>query len=69
VRKAVEEIVYQPLAAIGGSISAEHGVGLQKRAYLSLSRNPGEIALMRTLKGVLDPKNILNRGKIFEVEA
>ena len=69
VRKAVEEIVYQPLATIGGSISAEHGVGLQKRAYLGLSRNPGEIALMRTLKGVLDPKNILNRGKIFEVEA
>jgi FAD/FMN-containing dehydrogenase len=65
VRDAVEDIVYGPLADIGGSISAEHGIGLQKRAYLALSRNPGEIALMRTLKQTLDPKNVLNPGKIF----
>jgi FAD/FMN-containing dehydrogenase len=65
-REAVEDIVYGPLADIGGSISAEHGIGLQKRPYLALSRNPGEIALMRTLKHTLDPKGVLNPGKIFE---
>ncbi len=63
----VEELVYEPLAKIGGSISAEHGVGLEKRAYLHLSRRPEEIALMRTLKSTLDPKGILNPGKIFTV--
>jgi FAD/FMN-containing dehydrogenase len=65
-RHAVEEVVYGPLAPIGGSISAEHGIGLQKREFLPLSRSPAEIALMRTLKQALDPKGILNPGKIFE---
>jgi FAD/FMN-containing dehydrogenase len=65
-RHAVEELVYRPLATIGGSISAEHGIGLQKREFLPLSRSPAEIALMRTLKQALDPKGILNPGKIFE---
>ncbi len=65
-RHAVEEIVYRPLGPIGGSISAEHGIGLQKRAFLPLSRSATEIALMRTLKQALDPKGILNPGKIFE---
>jgi FAD/FMN-containing dehydrogenase len=64
-REAVEDIVYGPLADIGGSISAEHGVGLQKRAYLALSRNASELALMRSLKATLDPKGVLNPGKIF----
>jgi FAD/FMN-containing dehydrogenase len=66
-RHAVEEIVYAPLAPIGGSISAEHGIGLQKRDFLSLSRSPAELALMRALKQALDPKGILNPGKIFEL--
>jgi FAD/FMN-containing dehydrogenase len=65
-RHAVEEIVYRPLGPIGGSISAEHGIGLQKRDFLPLSRSATEIALMRTLKQALDPKGILNPGKIFE---
>ena len=64
-RHAVEEIVYGALRKRDGSISAEHGIGLEKRAYLSYSRNPAEIALMRTLKQVLDRRNILNPGKIF----
>ena len=65
----VKRAVYQPLASIGGSVSAEHGVGLDKKAYLRLSRNDEEIALMRTLKRAMDPKGILNRGKIFDVAA
>lgn len=64
-RGAVERIVYAPLAAIGGSVSAEHGIGLEKKPYLELSRNPAEIELMRTLKRSLDPHNILNPGKVF----
>jgi FAD/FMN-containing dehydrogenase len=64
-RAAVEEIVYAPLRKIGGSVSAEHGIGLEKRAYLEYSRNPAEIALMGSLKRAMDPKNILNPGKIF----
>ena len=62
-RKAVEEIVYGTLK--GGSVSAEHGIGLEKRDYLSCSRAPEEIALMRTLKRALDPNGILNPGKVF----
>jgi len=62
----VKQAVYQPLQPIGGSVSAEHGVGLDKKKYLGLSRNAEEIALMRTLKRALDPKGILNPGKIFD---
>ncbi len=61
----IEEIVYSPLQAIGGSITAEHGVGLEKKEWLHLCRTPNEIALMKTLKLALDPKGILNKGKIF----
>jgi FAD/FMN-containing dehydrogenase len=64
-RARVEGIVYEPLAAIGGSVSAEHGIGLEKRAYLPLSRSAAEISTMRLLKQALDPKGILNPGKVF----
>lgn len=50
----------------GGSISAEHGIGLLKKEYLSYSRSAEEIALMRSIKAVLDPKGILNPGKILD---
>ena len=65
----VAQIVYRPLPAVGGSISAEHGIGLDKKAYLPLRRTPQEIAAMRMLKRTLDPHNILNPGKIFDLEA
>jgi FAD/FMN-containing dehydrogenase len=64
-RHAVENIIYGALRKCGGSVSAEHGIGLEKRDYLAWSRNSEEIALMRTLKRALDPHNILNPGKIF----
>ncbi|MCZ6887784.1 MAG: FAD-binding oxidoreductase [Gammaproteobacteria bacterium] len=63
---AVERCVYEPLADIGGSVSAEHGVGLEKKPYLGLSRTIEELDLMRTLKRALDPKGILNPGIIFD---
>ena len=60
-----DEIVYEPLREIGGSISAEHGIGIEKLAWLSLSRTATEISLMRKMKKSLDPKNILNRGRVL----
>jgi FAD/FMN-containing dehydrogenase len=64
-RESVEGMIYGALRKRNGSISAEHGIGLEKRAYLGYSRNSEEIALMRALKRTLDPHNILNPGKIF----
>ena len=62
----VEAIVYDPLRALGGSVSAEHGIGLERRAVLAHSRSAGEIALMRQVKTLIDPKGLMNPGKIFE---
>jgi len=63
-RATIERIVYEPLEAVGGSISAEHGIGLEKRPWLPISRSATEIALMRTLKQTLDPRGILNPGRV-----
>jgi len=64
-RGLAEKIVYGPLVDIGGSISAEHGIGLEKKDWLHLCRSAEEIQLMQTLKQALDPKKILNPGKIL----
>ena len=68
MRRAVEASVYEPLEPHGGSVSAEHGIGLEKKDFLTISRSDTEIALMRRLKHSLDPNGILNPGKIFEFE-
>jgi FAD/FMN-containing dehydrogenase len=65
LRPKIEALVYGPLGNFGGSISAEHGIGLEKKPYLSICRSESEIALMRALKAALDPDGILNPGKIF----
>jgi len=67
-RARVEEMVYSPLARIGGSVSAEHGIGMEKREHLGLSRSRDEIRTMRLLKQALDPKGILNPGRVFPLE-
>ncbi len=51
----------------GGSISAEHGIGLVKKPYLQFGRSFAEIAMMRAVKQALDPTNLLNPGKIFDL--
>jgi FAD/FMN-containing dehydrogenase len=61
----VDRIVYRALGRYHGSISAEHGIGTLKRDYLHLSRTPEELALMRRLKQALDPRGILNPGKVI----
>lgn len=63
----VEQSVYEPLRGITGSISAEHGIGLERKAYLEISRTDAEIATMRALKSALDPRGILNPGKVIDV--
>lgn len=63
-RAAVERIVYAPLQQLGGAISAEHGIGFEKKSWLPMSRSEAEINLMRTLKQALDPKGILNPGRV-----
>jgi FAD/FMN-containing dehydrogenase len=64
-RERTESVVYGRLQGLDGSISAEHGIGLEKKSYLPLSRSTQEMALMRALKSALDPAGILNPGKIF----
>ena len=62
---AVTDAIYELVSELGGSISAEHGIGVTKREYLQRYRGGAEIALMRALKSALDPNNILNPGKVI----
>ena len=62
---AVDEAVLRLVAAHGGSISAEHGIGVAKRAWLGLTRSPEEIAAMTAIKRALDPAGILNPGAVL----
>ncbi|MFA7503538.1 MAG: FAD-linked oxidase C-terminal domain-containing protein, partial [Burkholderiaceae bacterium] len=64
-RADADAIIYRPLQALGGSVSAEHGIGFEKKDWLGISRSPQEIELMRSLKHCLDPLGILNPGRIF----
>jgi FAD/FMN-containing dehydrogenase len=61
----LEDELYAVVAKHGGSVSAEHGIGRMKRAWLPLSRKPAELALMATMKRALDPLGILNPGKVL----
>jgi FAD/FMN-containing dehydrogenase len=63
----VEAMVYGLLAQMGGSMSAEHGVGTHKKAHLHVSRSAAELEVMRAIKRALDPSNLLNPGKIFDM--
>ncbi len=63
---AADHDIFRLVKKHAGSISAEHGIGLLKKEYLSYSRSPDEIALLRAIKSALDPKGILNPGKIFD---
>jgi FAD/FMN-containing dehydrogenase len=64
-RGALERVVQEETHKLGGSISAEHGLGLAKNAAISRYKSESEIAIMRALKTALDPNNILNPGKVL----
>ncbi|MDO6462412.1 FAD-binding oxidoreductase [Granulosicoccaceae sp. 1_MG-2023] len=57
--------IFACVQAFGGSISAEHGVGLQKKNFLGYSRSAEEIAMMRAVKAAFDPNGIMNPGKVL----
>lgn len=61
----IEAIVYDIIRGHNGSVSAEHGIGLHKRGWLGYSRSETELAAMRGLKYALDPKGIMNPGKVL----
>lgn len=68
-RDRAEEELFRAAVALGGKISGEHGIGLVQRPLLPLALSPPEIAAMLALKRALDPRGILNPGKIFPDEA
>ena len=64
-RAAVNRIVYDTVAELGGSISAEHGLGQLKRDEIRAHKSPLELELMRRLKQTLDPQGLMNPGKVL----
>lgn len=62
----ISDIVYDTVREFGGTISAEHGIGLLKKPYLPYSRSSGELALMARIKAALDPAGLLNPGKVID---
>ena len=67
-RGEINERVYAIAVEMGGSISAEHGIGQMKRDHLAAIRQPIEIDLMRRIKTAFDPANIMNPGKVIDVQ-
>jgi FAD/FMN-containing dehydrogenase len=61
----IDEIVYGLIQELSGAVSAEHGIGIMKKQFLSYSKSESEIALMRALKQTMDPAGILNPGRVF----
>jgi FAD/FMN-containing dehydrogenase len=61
----VNHVVYEVVAALGGSISAEHGIGQLKREEITRYKAPLELELMRAIKRTLDPDNLMNPGKVI----
>lgn len=64
--QGANDLLFASIEKLGGSISAEHGVGIIKKPYLSFTRSSGEIALMKDIKRAFDPDLIMNPGKIFD---
>jgi FAD/FMN-containing dehydrogenase len=63
-----DRLIFEVVKAHRGSISAEHGIGLLKKDFLEYSRSPGELAMLRAIKRALDPDNLFNPGKIFDLD-
>ena len=63
----ISEWVFDLVKKYGGSISAEHGIGMLKKPFLQYSRSPAELEYMKAIKRVFDPHNIMNPGKLIDV--
>jgi FAD/FMN-containing dehydrogenase len=68
IKADFDTAIYRAVSDLGGSISAEHGIGLDRLPYIGMTRTAEELALMRTIKRALDPKGLLNPGKVFGME-
>jgi FAD/FMN-containing dehydrogenase len=68
-KERVADLVHRTIGALGGSISGEHGIGFSKKCHLGYCRSTSEIALMQSLKQTLDPHQLLNRGRVFDLPA
>lgn len=64
--RAIEDAFYEVTRELGGSVSAEHGIGIHKKPYLGHSRSQAELDVVRNMKRALDPHGILNPGKILD---
>jgi glycolate oxidase len=58
--------IYRDVAKLGGTISGEHGIGHKRKGYMELVMSEAQLEMMKSIKRALDPKNILNPGKIFD---
>jgi len=68
IEKKVLREIYQATKELGGTISGEHGIGLKRKPYMKIVTSPVELELMRKIKKAFDPNNIMNPGKIFDIE-
>lgn len=64
--RKVDQMVFESVQRQGGSISAEHGVGLTKKSFLNYTRSDEEIQIMKGIKKIFDPDNIMNPGKVID---
>jgi FAD/FMN-containing dehydrogenase len=62
----VDLLIFDAIRSHHGSISAEHGVGLTKKKFLNFTRSEVEIELMKKIKKIFDPNNIMNPGKVID---
>ncbi|MFN3698013.1 MAG: FAD-binding oxidoreductase [Pseudobdellovibrio sp.] len=65
--RKVDKLVFDSVKKQNGSISAEHGVGLSKKSFLTYTRSQAEVDMMKGIKKVFDPDNIINPGKVFDL--
>jgi len=65
--KALEEL-YEAVHEVGGKLSGEHGIGIKRKQYMQNLMDPVELKMMRSIKRALDPNNIMNPGKMFDLE-
>ena len=64
-KQGIYELIYQKTKELQGAVTAEHGIGTLKKQWLPYSRSEAEIELMRSLKTLLDPKGIINPGRVI----
>ena len=65
-KEPIKAAIYRALASVNGSISAEHGIGVMKFEQLKQVKDPVALAVMSSMKHMLDPKAILNPGKVID---